>query len=77
MSDSIEKKIDRILFYLESDDTTGHVGIAEQTQINTRDISEIKTNEKVKTRTAVALGGVAGFVVANFGYIIKVIKLIF
>ena len=76
MSDSIEKKLDRILFYLESDKSTGHIGIAEQTQINTRDIHEIKTDKKI---TAGKIG-VAGLILGAIGTvllkILGIIKLV-
>jgi len=71
MSDSIEKKIDRILFYLESDDSTGHIGLAEQTQINTKDITEIKTRNKI----VIGVAAVIGFIGGNILNILKFFKL--
>jgi len=71
MSDSIEKKIDRILFYLESDDSTGHIGLAEQTQINTKDITDIKT----RNRIVIGVAAVIGFIGGNILNILKFFKL--
>ena len=77
MSDSIEKKIDRILFYLESDESTGHIGVIEQQTINTKDIQEIKTNEKVRMGKIGVIGAVFGFIGANFGTILRILKSVF
>jgi hypothetical protein len=72
MSASIEKKLDRILFHIESDPSTGHIGMAEQTQINTKDINNIKTRSKVAVGVAVVLGFLGG----NILNILKLFKLI-
>jgi len=72
MSDSIEKKIDRILFHIESDPSTGHIGMAEQTQINTKDIGNIKTRNKI----AIGVAAVIGFIGGNILNILKLFKLL-
>ena len=59
-NDAFEQKIDRILFYLESDKTTGHIGIAEQTQINTSEIRKIIETDKVRMGKIGAVGVVFG-----------------
>ena len=66
MSESIEKKLDRILFHIESDSKTGHVGIAEQTQLNTKDISVLKTDKKITAGKV----GVAGLIFGTVGAIL-------
>ena len=54
----MEQKLDRILFYLESDKSTGHIGMAEQQQINTKGIDELKGKYKIVYRVGIALGSI-------------------
>ena len=61
-NDVFEQKIDRILFYLESDKSTGHIGIAEQTQINTKEIRQIIETDKVRMGKIGVIGFVFGII---------------
>lgn len=46
--DEVNKKIDRILFYLLDDKETGSKGLVSTVKNNAQKIEEIETNEKVK-----------------------------
>ena len=54
----MEQKLDRILFYLESDKATGHIGMAEQQQIDTKRLDELQNKYKIVYRVGIALGGI-------------------
>jgi uroporphyrinogen-III decarboxylase len=73
MSDSIEKKIDRILSYIEDDPKTGRIGMYQQVQNNTKSNKEnkdeiqtvkddIKTDKKVLAGKVTVLGFIGGCV---------------
>lgn len=62
MNESVEQKIDRILYYLESDPKTKRKGLVEQQEINTQDISIMKTNEKIKAGKVSLLSFIFGIV---------------
>lgn len=64
----MEQKIDRILFYLESDKSTGHIGMAEQQQINTKGIEELQGKYKIVYRVGIALGSIG---VTALGVLVK------
>ena len=81
MSDSIEKKIDRILSYLEDDPKTGRVGIYQQVQNNTdcinknkEDIQDVK--DDIKTDKKVLTGKVTVLTIIG-GAVIWIVKLVF
>ncbi len=67
---TLEQKVDRILFYLESDQTTKHVGLVEQVDINTDDINQFKTDRKVLIGKigviSIILGAIGGFLMKLF-----------
>ena len=46
--DEVNKKIDRILFYLLDDKETGSKGIVSTVKENSKKLEEFETNEKVK-----------------------------
>ena len=72
--DLLTNKVDRVLFYFESDPTTKHIGIVEQVDINTKAIDCIKTENKVRigrvgiimSGVSMVLGIVGGFVAKYF-----------
>ena len=81
MSDSIEKKIDRILSYIEDDPKTGRIGMYQQVQNNTEstiknkdDIEAVK--EDIKTDKKVLTGKVTVLTVIG-GVVLWVVKFIF
>jgi len=61
MTQAEKKSIDKILFLLESDPKTGHIGIAEQLVIITKRVDSIENRHKVIYRVGIALGGIATF----------------
>ena len=75
MSDSIEKKVDKILWYFESDPTTKRKGLFEQQEINTRDISEMKTNERIRTGKISIISVIFGAIGAIILKLLGVLKL--
>jgi len=46
--DEVNKKIDRILFYLLDDKETGNKGLVSTVKSNSKRLDEFATNEKVK-----------------------------
>ena len=72
--DLLTKKVDRMLFYFESDPTTKHIGLVEQVDINTKAIDVILTDDKVRigrvgiimSGVSMVLGIVGGFVAKYF-----------
>ena len=72
--DLLTNKVDRVLFYFESDPTTKHIGLVEQVDINTKAIDCIKTENKVRigrvgiimSGVSMVLGIVGGFVAKYF-----------
>lgn len=48
--------------YLESNSRTNQKGIIEQLSINTKDISDLKTEKKIERTTAGIIGGAIGSV---------------
>ena len=72
--DLLTNKVDRVLFYFESDSTTKHIGLVEQVDINTKAIDYIKTENKVRigrvgiimSGVSMVLGIVGGFVAKYF-----------
>ena len=46
--DTISDSVSKLVFTITSDEDTKRIGMAEQTQINTKDISEMKTETKVR-----------------------------
>ena len=72
--DLLTNKVDRVLFYFESDPTTKHIGMVEQVDINTKAIDCIKTENKVRigrvgiimSAVSMVLGIVGGFVAKYF-----------
>lgn len=60
---TLDQKVDRILFYFESDPKTKRVGLVEQTNKNTDDISIMKTEKKVMWGKI----GVASFILGSIG----------
>ena len=72
--DLLNNKVDRVLFYFESDPTTKHIGMVEQVDINTKAIQLIKTDNKVRmgkvgvimTIVGTVFGVVGGFVAKYF-----------
>jgi hypothetical protein len=73
MSDSIERKVDKILFYLESDPHTNQKGLVEQVEINTVDIRDIKEDKKITagkiTVAGVIFGAIGTILLKVFGLI--------
>jgi len=72
--DLLTNKVDRVLFYFESDPTTKHIGLVEQVDINKKAIDCIKTENKVRigrvgiimSGVSMVLGIVGGFVAKYF-----------
>ena len=52
----------RLLGYMENDNTTNQKGIVSQVGINTAELSEIKTKDKVRVGQVVVIGFVFGIV---------------
>lgn len=71
---TLEKKVDKILYYLESDPMTNQKGIVEKTEINAKDISNIKEYIKILEAKAGVLGFVGGLVVSFIVWIFKLIN---
>ena len=79
-----EEKSDfgKVLYILESDPSTGHIGIAETLQIHTKEIREIREEQKkiqernkVIHRFAVGVAGVFTFVVGkSWSHIVILVK---
>ena len=72
--DNISDSVGNIVFAIESNPKTKHIGIAEQTTINTVDIASIKIEKRVMigkvglitSAASLILGLVGGFVVKYF-----------
>ncbi len=60
--EQLEKKVDKILFYLESDPATNQKGLVEQVSDNTHDINELRTHNKVTTGKIVVTGTILGII---------------
>ena len=81
MNQKETKTIDKILFILESDPKTGHIGVAEQLVILTKRVDSIEDNQakiqdrnKMLYRISVGIGGVLTFVIGkSWGAIMKII----
>lgn len=54
---NLDNKIDRILLHFESDESIGHVGIAEQVKRNAKDIDKLKIDKKVLLGIGTVTGG--------------------
>lgn len=64
--------VGKILFILESDPKTGHIGIAEQLVILTKRVDSIEDNQikiqernKILYRVGVAFGGAVAFIIGK------------
>lgn len=57
------QKIDRILWYLESDPATKRIGMSEQQQINTERLNKIENRHKIIYRVGVVIGAIGGGVI--------------
>jgi hypothetical protein len=66
MNQTEKKAVDRILFYIESDTSTGHIGMAEQIVILTKRMDSIENRHKVIYRVSVALSAIGGGVLTLF-----------
>lgn len=85
MSEEDKSDLKKLLYHVESDPSTGHIGMAEMQQIHTADIREIKATQKQiqdkhKTlyRFIAGVGGAVTFVVGKswsniIGYVKAVI----
>jgi cob(I)alamin adenosyltransferase len=69
--DSLEKKVDRMLFYLESDSNTNQQGIVEKTEINARNIARIEEKIKIYEAKASFLGLIGGAVFYIVTWLLK------
>ena len=75
------KEVAQILFILESDPKTGHIGVAEQLVILTKRVDSIEDNQakiqdrnKMLYRISVGIGGVLTFVIGkSWSFIMKTI----
>ena len=56
----LEKKVDRILFYLESDDKTNQTGLIEQVSEMRRELADLILWKKVLNAKVTILGGFGG-----------------
>lgn len=56
----LEKKIDKILFYLESDATTNQKGLVERVSLLAKNVSEIMKREEIFKGKATVWGIVGG-----------------
>ena len=54
--EALEKKVDRILFYLESDASTHQQGLVEKVSIIEKQVNDILTREKIYLAKATAFG---------------------
>jgi len=59
---ALEKKVDRILFYLESDTHTNQKGLVEDVAEMRKELSELIVREKIWHAKAALLGTIGGFV---------------
>jgi hypothetical protein len=74
-----------LLYIVKSDPSMGHIGMAEMLQIHSKDIREIKNDQKkiqernkVLYRVGVAAGGVITFVVGkSWGNLVVLLKGVF
>ena len=71
MTQEEKKSVDRILYLIESDPKTGHVGIAEQLGLITKRVDSIENRHKVIYRVGIALGGIATFAAGKSWTLIK------
>ncbi len=58
---ALEKKVDRILFYLESDTHTNQKGLVEDVAEMRKELSELIVREKIWHAKAAILGTIGGF----------------
>ena len=72
MSATELKAIDRILFHIESDPKTGHIGMSEQLVILSDRVDSIEASQtriqernKVLYRVGVAIGGITTFIIGK------------
>ena len=63
MTQEEKKSVDRILYLIESDPKTGHVGIAEQLGLITKRVDSIENRHKVIYRVGVLFGAIGGGVI--------------
>lgn len=68
--ESLDKKVDKILFYLENDNKTNKKGLVQQVTELKTDIDEIKTKERVKIGKVGVISSILG---AIGGFLIKYI----
>tara|TARA_R110000851_G_scaffold268235_2_gene420929 strand:+ start:2753 stop:2986 length:234 start_codon:yes stop_codon:yes gene_type:complete len=65
--EELEKKVDKILFYLYKDDDTGTTGLVQDVKLLKTEVHEIQqktlSREKFMKRMSVVFGVVGGFVV--------------
>jgi len=66
----VEKKVDKILFYIENDDATGTKGVISKQKDMSKRISKIENgikNDKLKTKTTIATASFIGGLIATVG----------
>lgn len=71
---TLDKKVDKILYYLESDSATNQKGLVEKTENNSFEIYKLKEKFGIYEAKASVWGAVGGGIVALAAYLINVLK---
>lgn len=68
--ENVSKKLDRVIFYLESDPLTRRKGVIEELAETKQVLTDLLTREKVYKTQAAMIGGAVAFVVMGIGKVI-------
>ena len=68
--DIVNKKLDRVIFYLESDVTTKRKGVIEELAETKDALTKLLAREQVYKTQAAMIGGAVAFIVMGIGKVI-------
>lgn len=68
---ALEKKVDRILFYLESDTHTNQKGLVEDVSEMRKELSDLITREKILHAKVTLLGTIGGFLALFISWVFE------
>ena len=71
---SINKKLDRILFYIEDDEKTGRKGMYHRIQISEKDIELLKSDKRFLLGISAGISFFASVVTLFLAYLLNFIK---
>lgn len=71
--DKLDKKMDRVLEYLNDDQFTGRKGLVSQVDKNTRDIQAEKVNRKVKNAKISIIAWIGSGIISLGAWVIKML----